>query len=232
MKKLFLTALLLALSVCAFAQQDYVGRYDAFAGYAYLDTPKLNLMERGFITQEGINLNRWLAFGVDFSVIDGHSTIFPNDTKLASTLNAEVAGLKALGQLPPNYVLFVPFNSVTYTYTAGPQINIRKFKKVTIFIHPDIGAIHETVTARPNPADPFQTAVVNVLAPNGGKISDTTYFYGIGGGAQYHLTPHVGIRVTADFVHLYLFSDLLASSRSALRMGVGPYFNFGKNVSR
>jgi hypothetical protein len=218
MKKLFLAALLLTLSVCAFAQQEYVGRFDGFAGYSYLDTPKLDLMERGFITQEGINLNRWLAFGVDFSVIDGHSSILPKDVKPSTLVG-----------LPPQFLagLFIPFNSVTYTYTAGPQINIRKFKKVTIFIHPDIGAIHESVTARP--VGPIQTAVVGVLAPKG-AISDTTYFYGVGGGAQYHFTKHVGIRVTADFVHLYLFSNLLASSRSALRMGVGPYFNFGNNV--
>jgi hypothetical protein len=229
MKKLFLVALLLSISVCAFAQ-DYVGRFDAFAGFTYLDTPQLNLMERGFITQDGININRWLAFGVDYSIIDGHSAIYPNSTKLAAQLNGQVTQLKSLGLLPPNYILYVPFNSTTSTYTAGPQINIRKFKHVTLFVHPDIGAIHEDVTARPNPADSFQTAVVNGLTQGKGKISDTTYFYGVGGGFQLKATKNLGVRCTLDFVHLYLFSNLLANSRSALRIGIGPYFNFGGNV--
>jgi hypothetical protein len=35
MKKLFLAALLLTLSACAFAQQDYVGRYDFFTGFSF-----------------------------------------------------------------------------------------------------------------------------------------------------------------------------------------------------
>lgn len=228
MRKLFLMSLLLSLSVCAFAQQDYVGRYDSFVGFSYLDTPKLNLLERGFITEEGVNLNRWLALGVDFSVMQGHSGITPADIKTSVLAQIPAPVLAQLAAIP-GYAL--PYNSTIYTYTAGPQINYRKFKKVTLFVHPDLGAIHATATATPK--TPIDVAVLTLLPNlNGGKLKDTTYFYGIGGGAQYHFTKHVGVRFTFDYVHVFLFSGVLANSRNAYRFGIGPSFNFGKNVSK
>jgi len=225
MKKFLLAMLLFALSACAFAQQSYVGRFDSFAGFTYLDTPKMNLMERGFITQEGVNINRWLAFGVDFSVMTGHSglkigELVPKDRD---------AAIYYFGNYGVNAETAVPYNSTTYTYTAGPQINIRKFKKATIFVHPDLGAIRETVTA--DPKSTLDHALTNALVP-GGQRSDTTYFYGVGGGVQYPVTKHFGLRFTADFVHLHLFSNLLADSRNSFRFGVGPSFSFGKNVKQ
>lgn len=38
----------LMLSPAGFAQQTYVGRYDVFGGYAYLDSHHINLAENGF----------------------------------------------------------------------------------------------------------------------------------------------------------------------------------------
>jgi hypothetical protein len=49
--------------VSVFAQQEYVGRYSAFVGYSFLDSPKLNLFENGFDGTFGINIKRWVAFG-------------------------------------------------------------------------------------------------------------------------------------------------------------------------
>ncbi len=81
MKKLFLAALLLTLSACAFAQQDYVGRYDVFAGFSFLDSPKLDLQQRGFNTQLGFNARRWLALGFDYSIQNGHASLVIGDLK-------------------------------------------------------------------------------------------------------------------------------------------------------
>jgi len=47
--------------------------------------------------------------------------------------------------IPANYQLWAPFNATTQTFTAGPQLNYRHFKKVTLFVHPSIGAIHEYI---------------------------------------------------------------------------------------
>ncbi len=41
---------------------------------------------------------------------------------------------------------------------------------------------------------------------------------------------HVGLRVGIDFVHVNLFSDLLAEGRNSLHVSEGPTFRFGPNV--
>ncbi len=89
MKKLFLASLLLSLSVCAFAQQSYVGRFDVFGGFSYLNSPKLDLQQRGFNTQIGYNVTRWLAAGVDYSIQFGRASLVTSDlkTQYATPLN-------------------------------------------------------------------------------------------------------------------------------------------------
>jgi hypothetical protein len=257
MKKLFLAALLVSLSACAFAQQDYVGRYDFFTGFSYLRSPKLNLQQRGFNTQLGVNVRPWLAMGLDYSIQEGRASLVTADVKpkFQTPLNQLVAAGQAglffapppvgfgLGiLLPPNYVLFAPFDATTQTYTAGPQLAYRHFKKVTFFGHPSIGVIHENISL--NPHDAFTqevvlpallgkfpplatTPIVKTLKPN-----DTTYFYGLGGGADYNLTRHFHIRADIEFVHVFLYSNLLKDSRNSVRLSLGPTFNFGKNVTR
>jgi opacity protein-like surface antigen len=250
MNRLFLLALVLSLSVCAFAQQEYVGRYDVFTGFSYLDSPKLNLQQRGFNTQIGYNARRWLAFGIDYSIQDGRASLVTSDlkTKYQTPLNQLVLAGKAgafagLGiVIPANYQLFAPFDAITQTYTAGPQLNYRHFKKVTLFAHPSIGVIHENITIHPHdnftqfivlPAllgklPPIATTpIIHSLKPN-----DTTYFYGLGGGADYNLTKHFHVRADIEFVHVFLFSNLLQDSRNSVRLSIGPTFNFGKNVTR
>jgi len=64
------------------------------------------------------------------------------------------------------------------------------------------------------------------------KPADTTYFYGGGGGVDYHLAKHFNVRADVEFVHVFLYSDLLRNSRNSLRVSIGPSFNFGKNVTR
>jgi opacity protein-like surface antigen len=249
MKKLFLAVLLMFLSACAFAQQDYVGRYDVFAGYSYLGSPKINLSQRGFNLQAGVNLTRWLAFGLDYSNQDGRGTLVPSELKpdYATDVNDLIALGEAAGAglptpipvppIPANYYAYVPFNARTQTFAAGPQLMYRHFKKVTLFIHPSIGAIHEHINLEPH--DAFTTFVAG---PTGALVasgilqtthpSDTTYFYGLGGGADFNATKHIHLRADIEYVHVFLFSDLLAQSRNSVRLSIGPTFSFGKNVSR
>ena len=215
-----LAALLLCAS-SAFAQQDYVGRYDAFAGFSYLASPKLNLAERGVNGQFGINLNRWLALGADYSYFTGHSDLRPQDLKPA--LQAQLVPILPL--LGPNPA--IPFDSITYTFTAGPQINFRQLKWVTFFVRPAIGGMHELATLKP--ANPVQGIVVATLAP-GGKQSDLKPFYGVGGGFDLNAGNHFALRMGVDFVHVNLFDNLLNGGRNSVRISVGPAFKFGKNV--
>jgi len=222
-----LSALLLA--PIAFGQQDYIGYYDVYTGYMYLHSPLIDLGESGFHTQIGINPTKWYSLGFDFSEGTGNTTLVPS--MLKSSLQQEIAGqlapLKTAGWLPANYEPAVLAASKSQTYATGPEINYRHFRSVTLFIHPDLGAIHEAVVATAN--DTIGKALVTQLAPSGTK-ADWTYFYGIGGGIDFNFTRHVGLRVHADFVRDHLFSDLL-NSRNSVRLSIGPTFHMGKNMA-
>lgn len=227
---------LLVLSVMLVAsrasgQQTYVTRYDLFAGYTFLDSPHVSLFENGFHFQIGVRPKTWYSLGFDYSVSEGNLTLTPNllTTALQQQLGAELAALAAAGELPPGYTLVVPAHSVTQTFAAGPQLAYRHFTNVTLFLRPDLGAIHEAATPKPATGDLIAQGVVQQLAPTG-KKTDWTPFYGFGGGADFLFSKHLGVRVQSDLVYDHLFNDLLKDGRLTVRFSVGPIFNFGKNI--
>jgi hypothetical protein len=225
MRKTFAVVILIVtLSVAGFSQQDYVSRFDTFGGYSYFTSPKLNLVERGFNGEAGVNIKRWLALGFDFSVFNGHSSLMASE--LNPTVQAQLAPL--LSTLPAGFVLSVPFDATTYTYSAGPQINIRHWKPVTFFVRPGLGALHETVTAKPNSV--LTTGLVNSLIGPSGQTSDTVVFYGFGGGIDWNVSKHFAVRTAADLAHFTVFESLLNGGRNAIRFSIGPAFRFGGNV--
>ena len=211
------------------AQQTYVGLFDVYGGFTYLDSPNINLQQRGFHIQAGVNPRTWLALGFDYSRLTGHTDITPDQltTALQQQLGGQIAGLIAAGVIPPNYSLVVPFDATTQTFAAGPQLMFRHWKPVTLFVRPSIGAIHEDATL--HATDPVSAAIVTQLAPSGTK-SDWTGFYGFGGGGEFNIGEHFSIRMQADYVRNHLFSDVLEKSRNTVRLSVGPAFHFGKNI--
>lgn len=226
---ILLAAVLILLAAPAFGQQDYVTRYDAFVGYAFLDSPHVSLFENGVQAQIGYRVWPWVSLGFDYTNATGNLTLTPNLllTSLQQTLGAQLGQLAAAGMLPPGYALAVPASSTTQTFAAGPQFSYRHFSHLTLFIRPSIGAIHEVAT--PHPTDPIATAIAAQLAP-GGKKTDTTAFVGFGGGIDLLFSHHLGLRVQADLVHDHLFNDLLQDPRWTVRFSVGPAFNFGRNI--
>lgn len=241
MRRILLCTVVLLCSLAAVAQQDYVGRFDLYGGWAYLNSTNENLIQRGFHTQDGINVNKWLSFGVDFSTFQGSTALQGNQlstkyqTQLSQLLTAVITQNPSLA--PYASSLKVPYNAETYTLTGGPQLSYRGLKWVTIFVHPSVGAYHEKVTARPgksaNPLVPIVTQAfktAGVLDSNSAK-SDTTYFYGIGGGVELNVTKHMHIRLTSDYVKTPLFDGFLREKVTNVRFSVGPTWNFGRNVA-
>ena len=225
-----LFAFIVLTSLTSFSQQTYVNRFDVFGGYSYFSTPSINLYQNGFNTEFGWNWKTWLALGFDYSIFTGDNTIVPNmlTPALQTTLAQQIAYLQSVGQLPPGYQLRMPTSSTTYTISAGPQINIRHFKPVTFFIRPALGTLHETATL--HPGDPFATQVAVALAGPNMKKSDRVTFYGFGGGMDFNLSTHFGIRTAADYVHYDMFSTTLKNSQNTIRFSVGPTFRFGGNI--
>ncbi len=228
-KTAFCIAAPLVLASVAFGQQDYIGRYDVYMGYMYLSSPLISLGEPGFNTQVGMQPAKWYSLGFDFSAGSGDTTL--NPTMLRSSLQqqiaAQLAPLKSAGLLPASYEPLVPMHSRSQTYAAGPKINYRHFRGVTLFVNPDFGVIHET--AIPHPTDTIGRALVENLAPSGTK-QEYTCFYGIGGGVNLSVTRHFLLKVHVDFVRDHLFSDLL-NWQNSVRFSLGPVFQFGKDIA-
>jgi len=230
------TLLLLALalplaSVTAQGQQDYVPRYNLYAGYAFLDSPHVSLFENGFHFQAGVNPKTWYALGFDYSITGGDMTLTPNllTTAWQQQLGGLLQELGAAGELPAGYTVAVAANSRTQTFAGGPQLSYRHFKKVTLFVRPSVGAIYEDAT--PQPADPIAKIIVTALAPTG-KKTDWTASYGFGGGVDLAITKHIGLRVQSDLVYDHLFNDILRDGRFTTRFSIGPCFNLGKNIAK
>jgi hypothetical protein len=227
--KVALVCALLIPAPAAMAQQTDVQHYDVYAGFAGFETPWLNLAQRGFHTQIGDNVRPWLAIGFDYSEASGHNSLTPKvlKTSLQQELGAEIGQLILAGAIPPNYQLEVPLDAFSETFAFGPQLEYRRFRPVTLFVRPSLGAIRQRVT--PHPTDPIQTAVVAQLVPSGSKL-DWQGFYGFGGGMEWNATRHFGIRTQADFVYWQLFNDLLAQGTWTTRYAGGVSYHFGGNI--
>jgi hypothetical protein len=232
--RLFATAALaivLLAPVNASSQQAYISRYDVYTGFAVIDSPALGLDEHnGFHVQGGINLRRWLSLGGDYSIASGseHLTADLLPANLQAQINAAQAQLIGFGVLPANYHLSVPTDAGTQTFAAGPQLAYRRFSHATLFIRPSLGALRER--AVPHPSDPFQQVVVAELAPAGFK-RDWTGFYGVGGGADFTLSKHIGLRAQMDIVWNHPFNDILANGRWTFRSSIGTSYHFGRNTA-
>ena len=226
MRRIFLCVLaffLLSATLSCFAQQTDIRQFASYYAYSYLSTPSLNLTQRGFDGDLGYNVNKWLTMGFDFSYFSGHSSLLPDH--LNGATQAKLAPFLPL--LPPGFQLTVPYDSATYTYEAGPQFNYRRFKKLTLFVRPALGALHANFDAKPNP---LVKPVVAGLLGGSTSASDTVVFYGFGGGATWEINPHFGLRVATDFARYNFFSGVLDGGRNSVRLSVGTKFGFGKNI--
>ena len=228
MRRLFFCVLALFLfstALTSFSQQTDVRQYSAYAAYSYLSTPSLNLTQQGFDGDFGVNVRSWLTLGADFSYNNGSSSLLPNNLNAAT--QAKLAPYLPLFQ-QLGIPLAVPYSISTYTYEAGPQFNYRRFKKVTFFVRPALGALHASVTAHPN--NPYIAQIVTGLLGASMKSTDNVVFYGFGGGITWEITPNFGLRVASDLAHYNMFSNTLNGGRNSVRLVVGTKYSFGKNI--
>ena len=225
--------ILFLLSFTLSGQQTYVTRFDAYGGYGFLDSPKINLFENGFAAQIGFRPTTWLSLGFDYTFAAGDLRITPDQLlpALQTQLQAGIAAGIGAGKLPPTYpysTLYDPAHSTTNTFAVGPELVYRHFTRATIFVRPVYaGIIHETAT--PKPQDPVVAALVASLIPGASK-TDHVLFFGFGGGFDINFGHHFAWRSQADLVHDHLFNDLLKDARWTVRFSCGPAFNFGKNI--
>ena len=212
------------------AQQRHVTRYDVYTGYSFLSSPYVSLFENGFATQVGFRPRTWLSVGFDYTVARGDASITPEKlpTELQHQLGTQIGQLTAAGLAPRGYQLVVPIGSTTHTFAFGPQLAYRRMTRATLFLRPLFAGLIREV-ALTQPADAIAKGVVAQLAPSGRK-TDTTPFFGFGGGFDIILTKNFSIRTQGDLVYDHLFKDILKDGRFTTRFSIGPAFNFGRNI--
>ena len=229
---LFILSLLLASTVLCRAQQEYVGRYNIYTGFSDLSSPGLNSLNQiGFHLQAGLNANRWIGTGFDYSVQSGDTSLTTNlaTPQLQGQLAALAAEFAQAGLLPAGYTFNLPLHAFTQTFTFGAQLEYRHFEYATLFLRPSLSAFRITATPHPNPQDVFAVTVSQSLAPNG-SLTDWTGAYGVGGGADLKISNHVWARTQLDAVWNHPFNSILGNGFWSYRFSIGPSFKFGPNV--
>jgi hypothetical protein len=223
-------ALALFLGLPAVAQQTDINRYTLYTGFDSMISPARSLTEYGFDLDFGVTVKPWVALGADFgalgnSIIHGAGTINGSETIYAPALAA--ANQADPTQVPPPSAVNVPFNSTTYTFAAGPQFYLRKWRKVTLFARPGFGGIHESADLTfPAGLPDLLVGVLHVPVPSAHQ-TDTTWFVGVGGGCDFNLSRRVGLRVSVDWINTHLFSNLLTDRQNYARFTIGPTFRWG-----
>jgi len=219
-----LTLLFSLLSLPGMAQQDYVSRYDAYAGFSYFESPAINLAERGFHLQFGLNMKPWWALGADYSNATGTLSLIPS--YLPNDLQKQIDEILVF---LPGYMPSVTTDVHTQTFAIGPTLVYRHFRHIGLLVHPSIGAVREVAT--PYPTDAFTEILVSQFVTGKNKV-DWRGFYGIGGGVDIGITQHVGTRMHTDLVWDHLFDDILRDGRWTVRCSIGPTFKFGRNIAK
>lgn len=221
MKRAAICLFLFLLCLPALGQQSHINRYDLFTGYSYLNTPVISLTQHGVNSSVGINVRRWLALGADFGMWSGDTALSVNQTRLAPTLSP---------MLPATLMNYgVTTSASTWTFAAGPQINIRKWDRLTVFVRPGLGVMHEKISIK-FAGTPFETLLPTLgrvapgLSPN---QADQVPFYGVGGGVDISASRNLGLRISLDYVHSSMFKSLLPS-QNTIRISIGPQFKFGE----
>ncbi len=228
MKRILFCSLALLFCLPCAAQQQDINRFTLFTGFDYMISPARNLTERGFEADFGVTVKPWLALGADVSflgdgIISGAGTINGSETIYAPLLIA------AAGQglpVPAPSQIHVPFTSQTFTFAAGPQFYLRKWEKVTLFARPGLGGIHERANIALPPQLSVLLTVLRAPVPSAHQ-TDTTLFFGAGGGFDVNFSKRVAFRFAADWVNTHLFSNLLTGRQNYVRLSMGPTFRWG-----
>ena len=224
--RLLICGLVIFVALPAFAQEDIsINRYTLYTGFDYMTSPAMHLSQRGFDTDFGITVKPWLGLGVDFSaagngIISGGGTINGSQTVFAPAIGPIIEPI-------PTSAIQVPFNSTTYTIAVGPQIYIRKIRKITFLIRPGLGAIKASsdLNLPPQLGPIFGHLQLPIPAAH---QSDTTWFIGLGGGFDINVSKRVALRVTADWINTHLYSNILTDRQNYGRFTIGPTWRWGR----
>ena len=228
MKILALCNLAIFLCVPAFAQEDVsINRYTLYTGFDYINNPGISLGQRGFDVDFGVTVKPWMALGADFSAAGNTIISGSGNINGAGTIYAPVLTGAAKFGAPPPSTVNVPFQADSYTFAIGGQFYWRRFRRVTFLGRPGLGAIHAAADIHLPPQMGGLLGFLGAPVPTAHQ-TDTTFFFGLGGGVDINMSRRIALRVTTDWINTHLFSDLLTNRQNFVRVTVGPTFRWGR----
>jgi hypothetical protein len=152
------------------------------------------------------NANSWWGGILDFSTIYASKHI---------DLSQQAAGL---GLVTPGTNVSATFRPTIIIFGGGPQFTYRKRDKLQPFVRVMAGIAHADLKP-----DALTKADLFAFAPTF-KTDDNSLALIAGGGVDYVWKPYLAIRVAADYVRTYLFSE----HQGNLRMTAGLSFRLGR----
>jgi opacity protein-like surface antigen len=184
MRKLFLIAALMLVSSIAAQAQENSPSMEIFGGYSYLlaDDDDGGVDLHGWNASFNQNIVKWAGFKADFSGHYGDVTFLP--------------GQRA--------------DLTTHLFLVGPQFSLRKYERVTPFVHALLGAARTDLTL----SSPTSRV----------SVDDSAFALALGGGLDIKIVDSLAIRLfQADYV-LTRFNDdsqhnFRASTGLVLRIG-------------
>src|SRR5260370_25943032 len=122
-------------------QQSYVTRYDVYGGYAFLNSPSVNLFEHGFAAQIGFRPKTWVSVGFDYTVAAGDLRLRPDPLlpSFQTQLKHGIAAAGAPGGPPPHFPgnnLIAPGPPQRHTRAGGPPLPYRHLSPATPLLRP------------------------------------------------------------------------------------------------
>ena len=214
----------------AFAQQEYVGRYDLYTGFSDLNTPALhNINQVGFHLQAGINNNRWLSTGFDYSIQTGDTTLIPSLASPAITAGlTQLYELRTTAYLPPTYAVNLPL------VRDHADLHRRLAAQLSPLLqgdplHPSQPRSLPHLRNAPSPRIPMtrSSPACSSPIPHSSTGPEPT------ASAAARSSPSPGTSASAprlDAVYNHPFNYVLANGGWSYRSSIGPSFHFGRNV--
>lgn len=180
-------------------------KVELFGGYSFLHASPVqtsSFISNGWDASVTGNLNRW--FGLEANLSDHYGTS-PQD----------IAGLVPAPAEAP-----IPYAS-GFSFLFGPHFSYRTASRIDLFIHGLFGGIRGEGT---------NFSLDAACAPISGNPcvvtkSQTAFTTALGGGIDFHVTPHVSVRlIQADYER----ANFTGNAQNNVMISTGLVFTFGR----
>ena len=204
MRRTLLLIAVMSLFLPASAQNT--PQWELFGGFQYgrVDTSTIlagsvsfapHVNATGWDVSGGESANRWLGGVIDFSGnYNTKNSLLLQTSTATVTLNTKVR---------------------VYTYMAGPQFSYRRSSRLQPFARVMVGAATFQTLAN--------TFDNGVALPGGSKATENGFAFGPGGGVDFLLFHHVGLRAAGDYIRTYIASG----TEDNYRVSAGLVFRIG-----